>query len=85
MAKLIGLPYTDTIVAVSSLSRRIETMKRSFGIPATLKDLGIDPDEVRRQQDAIIEAALADACTKTNPRQVSAEDIAAILKKITPL
>lgn len=85
MAKLIGLPYTDPIVGVSNLSRRIETMKRSFGIPATLKDLGIDPDEVRRQQDAIISAALADACTKTNPRQVTAEDIAAILKKITPL
>ena len=85
MAKLIGLPYTDTIVAVTSLSRRIEGMKRSFGIPANLKDLGIDPQEVLKQRDAIIEAALADACTKTNPRKVTAEDIAGILKKVTPL
>ena len=85
MAKLIGLPYTDVTVAVTGLSRRIEGMKRSFGIPMNLKGLGIDPQEVMKQKDSIIEAALADACTKTNPRKVTAEDIEGILKKVTPL
>lgn len=85
MAKLIGLPYIDNYVAVTGLAKRIEGMKRSFGIPMNLKNLGIDPQEVRKQQDSIIEAALADACTKTNPRKVTAEDIAGILKKITPM
>ena len=84
MAKLIGLPYTDVTVAVTGLARRIEGMKRNFGIPANLKGLGIDPQEVMKQKDAIIEAALADACTKTNPRTVTAADIEKILKKITP-
>ncbi len=85
MAKLIGLPYIDNVVAVTGLAKRIEGMKRSFGIPSNLKDLGIDPQEVKKQQDSIIEAALADACTKTNPRDVKAEDIAKILAKITPM
>lgn len=85
MAKLIGLPYNDTIVAVTGLARRIEGMKRSFGIPADLKGLGIDPQEVKRQEDAIVEAAMADACTKTNPRQVRPEDIRRILEKVTPM
>lgn len=84
MAKLIGLPYTDVTVAVTGLARRIEGMKRNFGIPANLKGLGIDPQEVMKQKDAIIEAALADACTKTNPRTVTAADIEKILKKVTP-
>ena len=85
MAKLIGIPYTDHRVAVSGLARRVEGMKRSFGIPMNLKDAGVSPEEVMKQKDAIIEAALADACTKTNPRKVSGEDIDKILKKITPL
>ncbi len=85
MAKLIGLPYVDNIVAVTGLAKRIEGMKRAFGIPMNLKDLGIDPAEVKRQQESIVEAALADACTKTNPRQVTAEDIRRILAKITPM
>ena len=85
MAKLIGLPYTDHRVAVSGLARKIEGMKRSFGIPMNLKDVGISPEDVMKQKEAIIEAALADACTKTNPRKVSAEDIDGILKKVAPL
>lgn len=85
MAKLIGLPYVDNIVAVTGLAKRIEGMKRAFGIPMNLKDLGIDPAEVKRQQESIVEAALADACTKTNPRKVTAEDIGRILAKITPM
>ena len=85
MAKLIGLPYVDNIVAVTGLAKRIEGMKRAFGIPMNLKDLGIDPAEVKRQQESIVQAALADACTKTNPRQVTAEDIRRILAKITPM
>lgn len=85
MAKLCGLPHNTAATAVTSLAQRIEGMKRSFGIPATLKDLGIDPAEVKKQQESMVEAALADSCTKTNPRQVSADDIRMILARITPM
>ena len=85
MAKLIGLPYNNPIVAVTSLAKRIDGMKRGFGIPATLKELGISEADLLEQKEIIIESALADACTKTNPRKVTAEDIETILKKIGPL
>ena len=85
MAKLIGLPYLDVYTAASNLTRKIEGMKRSFGIPADLKGLGLDPGEVEAQMEALVESALHDACTKTNPRAVSAEDIENIIRKVTPL
>lgn len=85
MAKLIGLPYLDPYTAVSGLSRRIEGMKRSFGIPRDLKGLGLEPEQIREQLGAMTEAALHDACTKTNPRKVSAEDIEGIISRIAPL
>lgn len=85
MAKLIGLPYLDHRVAVTTLAKRIDGMKRSFGIPGNLKNLGIDPEEVMKHRDSMVEAALADVCTGTNPRAVTGEDIERILGRITPL
>ena len=84
MARLLGLDCSDHRAAVNSLAGELRSMKRSFGIPSTLKELGVDPGEVKSQQDALIQAALADRCTRTNPRKVTAEDIARILAKITP-
>lgn len=85
MAKLIGLPCNDVFGAVSALARRVETMKRSFGLPADLKGLGIKPGLVQIHMNDLVENALRDSCTKTNPRPVTAEDIEGILARITPL
>lgn len=84
MAKLIGLPYANTAVAVSSLIRRIREMEESFGIPATLKKLDVDPKEVSRLKEEMIAAALADTCTATNPRQADPSDLERILAQVTP-
>ena len=85
MAKLIGLPYVNNLVAVNALTRRIEEMKRMFGIPATLKDLDIDPVDVSELRSEMVENALKDKCTQTNPRPVDEADIAKIINKIAPL
>ena len=84
MSKLIGLPYANTAVAVNSLIRRIEEMKRAFGIPDTLKRLDVDPEAVKNIKDEMVQAALADTCTATNPRAAGTEDIEAILSEVTP-
>ena len=85
IARLVGLPGNDIYTSVYSLSRRIEAVKRSFGIPATLRDLGVDPDDVRKNMDSLVASALADSCTKTTPRKPSAEEVEAIISRITPL
>ena len=84
MAKLIGLPYANTAVAVNSLIRRIREMEASFGIPPTLKKLDVDPDAVCALKDEMVEAALADTCTTTNPRQATGADLENLLAQVTP-
>ncbi|MCC2864578.1 iron-containing alcohol dehydrogenase [Anaerovorax odorimutans] len=84
MAKLIGLPYANTAVAVNSLIRRVREMEATFGIPSTLKKLDVDPDAVCALKDEMVEAALADTCTTTNPRQATGADLENLLAQVTP-
>ena len=85
MAKLIGLPYSNVPLAVGSLVRKIHELERLFGIPVNLKKAGIKQEDLLKHKDEMIRDALADTCTKTNPRVVGAADIEAILKKVGPL
>ena len=85
MAKLIGLPYSNVPLAVGSLVRKIHELERLFGIPENLKKAGIKQEDLLKHKDEMIRDALADTCTKTNPRVVGAADIEAILKKVGPL
>lgn len=84
MAKLVGLPYANTQTAVNSLIRRIREMENVFGIPDSLKKLDIKVEDVLAVKDDMIQAALADTCTATNPRKADAADIETILGKVTP-
>ena len=84
MAKLIGLPYTNTAVAVNSLIRKIKEMEKAFGIPDTLKKLDVDPEAVKELKDEMARTALADTCTATNPRTAHASDLEYILAKVAP-
>ncbi len=84
MAKLIGLPYANTATAVSSLVRRIREMQKAFGIPDTLKKLDIAPADVEALKSEMAQTALADTCTKTNPRSVDQSDLEMILAQVTP-
>ena len=85
IAKLIGLPYSNVSLAVGSLIRKIREMEKLFGIPENLKKAGIDQECILDHKDEMIRDALADTCTKTNPRPVGAADIETILKKVGPL
>lgn len=85
IAKLIGLPYSNVSLAVGSLIRKIREMEKLFGIPENLKKAGIDQECILDHKDEMIRDALADTCTKTNPRAVGTADIETILKKVGPL
>lgn len=85
MAKLIGLPYSNVPLAVNNLIRRIREMNRLFGIPENLKKLNISGDDVLKVREEMVEAAMGDVCTKTNPRIVAPEDIRQIINKIASL
>ena len=46
-----------------------------LNIPATLKDFGIKEDEFKEKLSSIAELAVGDACTGSNPRSITPEQM----------
>jgi acetaldehyde dehydrogenase/alcohol dehydrogenase len=84
ISRKIGLPHDTIRIAVESLIDEIKHMMRRMELPATLWEAGVTPDQFEKEKEDIIKSALEDACTPTNPREATAEDIAMILDYIAP-
>lgn len=82
IAKLLDLPAGNVYVGVSNLVKKIQELQRTLKIPASLKEMGADLGIVEENREDILEAAMNDICTKTNPRDVSKEDLERLLNKI---
>ena len=57
-------------------------MQKMMKIPTTLVEAKVSRDEYEAVKQDIIDAALNDTCTATNPIEVTAKDIEHILRKI---
>ncbi len=86
IAKMIGLSGgknpLDTNSLVIALCDHLTYMLRMTGTPLTLADAGVSREAYEAQKPAIIEAALKDACTATNPRKMTPEGVEEILSKL---
>lgn len=82
VARRISLPAQNTRTAVLSFIEELKYMLKMMKIPATLGEAGVDKFTYEKEKADIIKSALLDTCTATNPRKVTAEDVAGILKKI---
>ncbi len=82
VAKLLDLPAHNVPVGVSSLIKKITELQAELGIPGTLLEMGADMNAYETNREAMIEAAVADKCTQTNPRRVTKEDIARIFDAV---
>lgn len=82
IARRVGLEAPTVRAGVKALARTLARMNERFGIPATLRSLGIDMDDYARSRDRLAEAALADACTASNPRRPTAGDVAALIRAV---
>lgn len=79
MAILMGEGVTG-LSAIAAGEKAIQYVKKlaiDIGAPLTLSEMGFQADAIA----AISEIALTDACMITNPRDISAEEVAAILKR----
>jgi alcohol dehydrogenase class IV len=68
----------DTVGINQSVLNLIDTIFRfnkELGIPITIKDAGVNVEEFREDLDAMVESAMNDTCTKTNPRTCSKEEL----------
>ena len=68
LARILGLKAGSTSEGVKSLIKAIKEMNELLGIPACLKDTGIDEAEFLSKIDMLSEKAFEDQCTTANPR-----------------
>lgn len=83
IAHILGLSNYNKVMSVRSLVNWIQFMLKEMNIPLTFQEIGtITPDAYFAAVDKMAEAALADACTPTNPRVPTKEDIIRIYTKL---
>ncbi|WP_194189457.1 1-propanol dehydrogenase PduQ [Clostridium chrysemydis] len=82
LAKLLDINASSTIIGVNNLIRNIINLKANLNIPKNLIELGVDIKLVNDFREDIINAALKDVCTSSNPREVSRKDLDSLLDKI---
>lgn len=77
IARAMGVRGVETMPLSQARMAAVEAVKqlcRDVGIPASLRDVGLDPEDI----PALAQAALDDVCTGGNPREVSLEAIKAL-------
>ena len=83
IARFIGLKGNNTEELVAALVAEIKAMNASLNIPEAIKDYEggiIDETEFMEKLSKVAELAIGDACTGSNPRQPSQEDMEKLLK-----
>lgn len=79
IARSVGIDGTDQ-ECVENLCKRIDGYNEALNIPKTLKEFGIEEKEFLEKVDGIAELAVSDACTGSNPRQITPEEMSKLLK-----
>ncbi len=82
IAKRAGWDGATPRAGVKNLARALSRMNERFGIPSTLRALGVDLGELPRWGPELVDAALADLCTATNPRKPSPGDVADLIRMV---
>ena len=82
IARRIGLDVFSPKGGAAALVNKIRRLQRELGIPATLTACGVTEEAYQKALPHMVESALKDACTVTNPRPVTADDVKRILARI---
>ena len=83
VANNLGLSSYNKIMSVRSLVNWTQFMLKEMDIPLSISQMGnITEEEYMAAIPAMADAALADACTATNPRPVTRADIMEIYRKL---
>ncbi len=81
VARRLGLSGSTDKELVESLVQFVRDLNSAMNIPATLKEFGIAEDNFQFVLDDISKNAVADPCTSTNPRDISADQMKELFKK----
>ena len=82
LAHLLGLPASTPRNLVLALVDGLRHLNRTIGIPATVSGLGVPKGDFLECIPTLVETALADPCTATNPRAADAAALAGLLRQV---
>lgn len=74
IARHIGITGTDE-ECVDALCKKIDEYNAKLNIPKTLQEFGINEAEFKEKVAKISELAISDACTGSNPRQITPDEM----------
>lgn len=77
IARAMGVKSTESMSLSQARHAAVDAVKqlcRDVGIPASLRDVGLKPEDI----PALAQAALDDVCTGGNPREATLEEIKAL-------
>ncbi len=78
IARSVGITGTDK-ECVDALCKKIDEYNVKLNIPKTLKEFGILEDEFKEKVAKIAELAVSDACTGSNPREITPKEMEKLL------
>lgn len=81
LAEMLRLPARTRREGTVNFIREVNRLKKALGVEDRIRALGIDQTEFTNALESMAEAALADRCTPTNPRQPSKDDLIRIYQK----
>lgn len=82
LARYAGMGGSADAVALRNLKNGLLRLRKELGLPPTLAQAGIPPQEIRRNLPRIVEAVLEDPCCNTNPLKVEEFVIHRILDEV---
>lgn len=83
IAHLLGLSSFNKVMSVRSLVQWIQFMNQDMGIPSRISQIGnVSINEYMDKVEVMADAALADACTATNPRIPDKEAVMKIYRDL---
>ena len=71
IARRMGLDGNSQQALINSLRKKIQKFNKLMNISLTLKDFGIQEEEFKEKLPKIAELAVGDACTGSNPREIT--------------
>ena len=80
IARSIHLAGKTDDELVDSLIGFVQDLNKKMSIPFTLKEYGIAEDEFNAKVELISERAIQDACTGSNPREISKDEMVKLFK-----
>ena len=79
IARFVGLTGNDDIELTQKLVDEINAMNKRLSIPSTLREFGINEAEFKEKVAEIAKNAVGDACTGSNPRSITPQQMQQLL------